>query len=288
MKPTSSSPWVKDVSEATFEADVILASDTTPVIVDFWSPSCRPCLTLGPLLEQLTHEREGKVILAKVNVDHAQRLAAYFQIDAIPAVKVIYQRQLVNEFTGLLPESALREFFDQIAPDGRDPEITQAEAAEQASPAEAEKLYREMIAQDPDKHEARVGLARVLLQLDRLDEIPELLDPVGTLGEVGAQAEAILAQVTLRQLGKSLDPASLQAKVAAEPKNAQAHLDLGTALAARGDYPSALAELYAAAELDYKLASGKAREIMVKVFYAIGTGEPLANDYRSKLSRLLY
>src|SRR5262249_32609658 len=169
MKPASS-PWVRDVTEATFEADVLLASDETPVVVDFWSPGCAPCRTLGPILERLTNERQGQVVLAKVNVDDNYQLAAYFQIDASPAIKVIYQRQLVHEFDGLLPEKALREFFDQIVPDSRDPDLINAQAAEEAAPARAEKMYREQIAQEPDKHEARVGLARVLLRLGRLDE----------------------------------------------------------------------------------------------------------------------
>ncbi|MFO0879066.1 MAG: tetratricopeptide repeat protein [Gemmataceae bacterium] len=288
MKPTPSSPWVKDVTEATFESEVILASDQVPVIVDFWSPSCRPCLMLGPLLEKLINERQGQVLLAKVNVDEAPQLAQYFRIDSIPAVKAVYQRQLVHEFTGLIPESALREFFDQISPDGRDPEVAQAEAAEEASPEQAEAMYRDMLAQDPEKHEARVGLARVLLHLNRLDEIADLLDPVGTSGDVGAQAESLLAQVYLRQQGQGLDLEALRQRVAANPNDAQAQLELGTALASRGDYADALAALYAAAERDFKLASGKAREVMVKIFYTIGSGEPLANEYRSKLSRLLY
>src|SRR5688572_5312133 len=139
MKPASS-PWVKDVTEATFEADVLAASDEAPVVVDFWSPACAPCRTLGPLLERLTNERDGKVTLAKVNTDDNPRLAAYFQIDAIPSVKVIYQRQLVHEFEGLQPEPALREFFNQIVPDSRDPALVNAQAAEEDAPERAEKL----------------------------------------------------------------------------------------------------------------------------------------------------
>ena len=288
MKPASS-PWVHEVSEATFEADVIRASDEAPVLVDFWSPTCPPCRALGPLLERLTNERQGKVLLAKVNVDDNPNLAAYFAIDAIPAVKVIYQRQLVHEFEGLLPEKALRELFDQIAPDARDEELLGAQAAEEAAPARAEKLYREQIAQDPDKHEARVGLARVLLRLGRLDEIPEVLEPVGSSGDLGAESEGVLAQVYLLKSARDLpDEKTLRQRVAADPNNAQAPLELGIVLAAKGSYEEALQWLYGAADLDFKLAQGKAREAMVKVFYAIGPNHPLANEYRSNLSRLLY
>src|SRR5262245_11073556 len=198
MKPPAqqppASPYVKDVTEANFETEVLEVSETTPVVVDFWSPRCAPCRTLGPMLERLVNERKGAVLLAKVNTDEAPRLAAYFGISAIPAVKAIYQRQLVNEFEGLLPEPALREFLNQIAHAG-DPELLNAQAAELSSPARAQKLYRDMIARDPDKLEARVGLARVLLAQDQLDEIPAILEPVGTSGDVGAAAEGILSQV---------------------------------------------------------------------------------------------
>lgn len=288
MQPASS-PWVKDVTEASFEADVLAASDETPVVVDFWSPTCAPCRTLGPMLEKLTNERQGKAVLAKVNTDDNPRLAAYFQIDAIPAVKVIYQRQLVHEFEGLQPEPALREFFNQIIPDDRDPEMVEARAAEESAPAQAEKLYRAMIAKDAERHEARVGLARVLLGQGKFDEIADVLEPVGTSGDLGVEAESLLAQVKLRQGTKDLpDEKALAKKIAANPKDAQAHLDLGNVLAAKGDTTAALAELLAAAELDFKLARGQAREAMVKVFYAIGTNHPLANEYRSRLARLLY
>jgi putative thioredoxin len=291
MKPPAkppASPHVKDVTEANFETEVLEASEKTPVVVDFWSPSCAPCRTLGPMLERLVNERKGAVILAKVNTDDAPRLAAYFGISAIPAVKAIYQRQLVNEFEGLLPEPALREFLDQIAQAG-DPELFNAQAAELAAPARAQKLYREMIAKDPDKMEARVGLARVLLQQGQIDEIPSILEPVGPSGDVGTAAEGILAQVNLVRNAKGLPTeTALRQQIAADPKNAQAHLDLGSLLASRGDYENALAELFKAAELDVKLASGGAREVMVKIFYALGSNHPLSNEYRSKLSRLLY
>jgi putative thioredoxin len=288
MKPASS-PWVKDVTEATFEADVLAASDEKPVVVDFWSPRCAPCRTLGPLLEKLTNERQGKALLAKVNTDDNPRLAAYFQIDAIPAVRVIYQRQLVHEFEGLQPEAALREFFNQIVPDDRDPALLQAQAAEESAPARAEKLYRAMLDKDAENPEARVGLARVLLKQERFDEIADVLEPVGTSGDLGAEAQGLLAQAKLRQGTKGLpDEKALRARVAADPSDAQARLDLGNVLAAKGDLPAALAELFAAAELDFKLAQGQARESMVKVFYAIGTNHPLANEYRSRLARLLY
>src|SRR4051812_15979731 len=124
-----SSAWVIDVTEENFERDVLEASHERPIVVDFWAPWCGPCRTLGPILERLTREREGRVVLAKVNTEEAQQLAAAFRISAIPAVKIIHQGQLVHEFEGLQPEAALRELFDQLAAPA-DPAMTKAQATE--------------------------------------------------------------------------------------------------------------------------------------------------------------
>jgi putative thioredoxin len=284
----SSSPWIRDVTADSFEADVVVPSRERPVLLDFWSPTCQPCRLMGPVLEKLVEERQGQVHLAKINTDQEQELASYFGISAVPAVKVIVNGQLVHEFEGLRPESELRQFLDAICP-ARNPEMEQAKAAERSSPARAEKLYRQVIEKEADGDAARLGLARALLAQDRLDEIDPVLEPVAATGEVGEEADRIKAQIYLKRAAVLLPPeAELRKRVAAEPKNAQALLDLGIVLAWQGKYPEALQSLLSAAELDMKLAAGRVREVMVKVFYALGTNHPLANDYRSRLSRLLY
>jgi putative thioredoxin len=285
---TSASSPVRDVTADTFTSDVVEPSHERPVLVDFWSPRCQPCRLLGPLLERLVEERKGDVLLAKVNTDQEQELASYFRISSIPAVKVIFKGQLVHEFEGLLPESALRQFLDEISP-RRDPAMEQARADEGTDPARAEKEYRQVLAEHPDNEAARLGLARVLLALQRPDEIDEVLEPVGAEGETGTEVERIKAQGYFMRAARSLpDEAALRKRVAAEPANGQARQDLGCLLAHQGAYAEALAMLLAAAEQDVKLAAGRVREAMVQVFYALGSDHPLANEYRSRLSRLLY
>jgi putative thioredoxin len=284
----SSSPYVIDVTNENFETEVLEASLERPIVVDFWAEWCGPCRTLGPLLERLIDERGGAVTLAKINVDEAPDIARAFQISGIPAIRVVHQRQLVNGFEGLMPEANLRQFLEKIAP-GSDPGLRAAHEAEQEDPAVAEQRYRDLIAADGDNLMARVGLGELLFEQGRLAEIRELVDPVGTSGEAGALAERLLARLWLREKVAELpETAALSATAQREPKNATARLQLGLRLADAGDYPEALAALLAAAELDFNLANGAAREAMVRVFFCLGASHPLANDYRNRLARLLY
>ena len=290
MTPKAATSWIRDVTEQNFDLDVVQESMERPVIVDFWAPWCAPCRALGPILEKLTTEKKGAVTLAKVNTEDAPQLAEYFQIQAIPAVKIFAEGQLIHEFQGVLPEASLRELFDQLAPS---PEMRkEAEAAlanATADPASAERHYRDLIAKDAEIAEPRLGLARVLFEQDRFDEIPEILEPVGSSGDNGAASDAILARIKLVRMAEKLgDEAGLRRRVAAEPKDAQARLDLGTLLSAQEAYEEGLAMLLSAAELDFKLAPKQVREVMVQVFYALGASHPLANEYRTKLARLLY
>jgi putative thioredoxin len=285
----ATSPWVVDVAEADFQRDVLEASRGRPVVVDFWAPWCQPCLLLGPLLERLVAERRGEVVLARVNVDEAPALAQHFGIASIPAVKAFRDGRPVLEFEGLLPEAHLRAFLDQVGPGEADRLAGRARALEAARPAEAERLYRQALGQEPNDASARVGLARVLLGQDRTDEVEALLEPVGSEGELGAEAERLKARLFLRRAAGGLgEEAALRRRLAGEPDNAALRYELGCVLAARGDYPAALEALLAAGERDPGLAAGKVREAMVKVFYALGADHPLANDYRARLARLLY
>ena len=280
--------WVFDVSEADFDRAVLQASRAKPVLVDFWAPWCGPCRMLGPLLERLVAERRGEVLLAKLNVDEAPTLAGRYAVSSIPAVKAFRDGRVWREFVGLLPEEYLRAFLDEVVPSAADRLATQAAALEASDPAAAERLYREAVEEDRNNLLARVGLARALLAQGKTDEIEVILEPVGSEGEVGAEAERLLARLYLRQAGAVGGEAAARARLAAEPESARRHFELGCALAAKGELADALPELLAAAERDPKLASGAAREAMVKVFYLLGVDHPLANEYRAKLARLLY
>jgi putative thioredoxin len=286
---SAKSAWVVDVAEPDFEREVIERSRERPVVVDFWAPWCGPCRMLGPLLEQLAGERDGEFVLAKVNVDEAPNLAAHFGIHGIPAVKAFRDGQLVLEFEGLLPEAQLRQFLDQVRPSEADRLARQAGPLEQTDLAAAEALYRRAIAAEPNHEAALVGLARLLIAGGRDEEAGEFLERLGPGGEQGAEYERLEAVLFLRRRGREFgDVPALQKRVAAGPDNPQLRYELGCALAGAGRYPEALEHLLAAAERDRKLAAAKVREVMVKIFHVVGVRSPLADEYRDKLSRVLY
>lgn len=288
MSPAKSS-WIVDVSEADFEKVVLQQSHERPVVVDFWAAWCQPCRMLGPILERLANERAGAFVLAKVDVDRSQQLAAEFGIEGIPAVKAIRDGKVALEFVGLLPEPQLRDFIDRICPSEADKLAQQAKDLEAKNAAKAEQLYRQALGIDSLHEPGRVGLARILLERNLDSEAEKLLDQRDFVTDEAQEATRLFELIDLRRQGRSLgEVEAIRKRVAAEPKNAQLQYELGCALAVQGKYQEALVELLAAATADRKLAAGAVRELMVKIFKIIGVRSNLADEYRDKLSKLLY
>jgi putative thioredoxin len=292
--PTPESPagrqpaWIVDVTDETFEQEVVRRSYEKPVVIDFWAEWCEPCRALKPLLEQAINERRGLIVLARINVDQAQAVAHHFELKAIPFVVAVRNGRALLQFEGVLPLEHLRRFLDEISPSESEMLVAQAKELEDGQPEKAEALYRKSLEKDPTMEAARVGLARVLIAQNK-EEGAQLLESLSTEGEFGAEVQQLKSQLALQKtLGTTGDIATLQKQVEAEPKNAELRCNLGQALAAAGKYPEALAMLLSAAELDPALAASKVREAMVQIFYAVGPSSALANDYRSKLARLLY
>ena len=174
-----------DVTDATFEQEVLAKSDEVPVVVDLWAEWCGPCKTLGPILEKVIAETDGKVVLAKVDVDHNPRVAGTFQVQSIPAVYALKGRKVVDGFVGALPEAQVREFVDRLAP-------TESEV-DRLVAAGDEASLRAALEQERDHPGAVVALAELLIGKGETDEALELLARVPETAEV--RRVAALARV---------------------------------------------------------------------------------------------
>ena len=275
--------WVVEVGEADFQAAVLDRSKSVPVVVDFWAPWCGPCRALGPRLEALAEEFAGGFVLAKVNTDDAPSLAGEFGVSGIPAVFAVKNGEVVDQFTGLLPDAALRDFVTRLVPSPADLRAAELAAKEATDPAAAEAGYRAALASNPTHEVSRVGLARLLLAAPgREEEAARLLRTI-EVGPYADEADRLRAVIALRT-----DAPDLDAVRAANPQTAAERVALGRALAARGEYVAALDELLIAAELDKAVARGPVREVMLAVFKVLGVRSETADAYRAKLQSLLY
>src|SRR5271167_1040690 len=175
---------VKEVTTASFRADVLTASTRQPVLVDFWAPWCGPCKQLAPALEKAVAATRGKVRLAKVNIDENPDLAQALRIQSIPTVYAFFQGRPVDAFQGALPDSQVKQFIDRLAAQGGGDDGVAAvleQAAQSLEAGDTENaiaLYRAILGEVPETPAAFLGLVRALLAEDNLAEAKNVLSQV--------------------------------------------------------------------------------------------------------------
>jgi putative thioredoxin len=212
---------VIDVTDDTFENDVLLRSDEVPVVVDLWAPWCGPCRTLGPILERVVEASGGKVELVKVNVDENPRIAGTFQAQSIPAVYAVAGRKVIDGFIGAVPETQVQAFVDRLTPAPTEADLLVA-AGDEAS-------LRRALEVEHDHPGAVVALARLLVESDRPDEALELLGRIPEnpdTRQLAAEARLAVADVALPPDGVDARLDSLLDSVKEDEGARQEFLDL--------------------------------------------------------------
>lgn len=284
------SEWIYAVDEKNFSPKVVEMSKNVPVVVDFWAPWCQPCKLLKPMLETAIQNLNGQVMLAEINTDENPNLAGSFKVEGIPAVFALKDGLVVNRFQGLLTDEQLKEFLATLLPTEVDKRLVEAVELKKTDPVAAEEIVRGLFKDNPKHDKVRLALARMLAgKGDEQSEVPGLLEPFGSDGDTGKEVHKIMAELRIYQITKPLPTeADVLKQIELKPKDGLAYYQLGCLKAASGSYEEALKLLIQAGENDMNLAKNSVREAMVSIFHLVGVGSPLANQYRSKLSSLLY
>jgi putative thioredoxin len=287
---------VKDSTDQDFMADVIEASKTQPVVVDFWAPWCGPCKTLGPIIEKAVNDKGGKVKLVKINIDENPGVAGQLGVRSIPMVFAFNNGQPVDGFQGALPEGQIRQFLDKLisgSPAGQELEqvIEMAgQAFREGNIEGAAQAYAAVLQQDQENVSALAGLARCYLAAGDPERARQTLAMAPADRQSDPEIKSVLTAIDLTSEDEPAgdELADQLAAVAADPGNVDARFELAEKLVAAGRNAEAVEHLLGILEGDLEAKDGEAKALLLKVFEAEGPKSAITQEGRRKLSTLMF
>jgi len=285
---------VIDINQDQFIEEVIEKSKAVPVIVDFWAPWCGPCKQLTPTLESVVNKKNGKVILAKINVDENQGIAAQLNIQSIPTVYGFVDGKPIDAFQGAQPESKIETMIDKLieaTPGNEVPKLLEeAEGLyKEQKYEEAQKIYENLIALDPGNNKTIIGLLRCLTQLRKIEDAKEILSSLDET--VLKNPEVLKIKKLLENLNSNDNPniiSELESQLKQNPDDKKIRLELATQLLNSDQISQGFQELLFLFDQDPKWNEEAAKKKLLEYFDLLGFNDPNVMEARKKLSSLMF
>jgi putative thioredoxin len=295
-QPNVEENHVKDVNEETFMDDVIEASKTSPIVVDFWAPWCGPCKTLGPALEAEVKATNGKIKMVKIDIDQNQNLASQMRIQSIPAVFAFVDGQPIDGFMGAKAPSELKSFIDKllekVTDDGGDLSEAIAVANEMLNAKEfndAAETFEAILGEDPENALAFVGLFNARMGAKKINDAKTMLEEIPDALKNKAEILALQAQIDLSNQAEGVGEINdLRSTLTNDENNHQARFDLALALFTKGETNEAIQELLTIFKVDQEWNDDAARQQLFKIFDILGSENPITLSGRRQLASMLF
>ena len=287
---------IKDVNEDTFMDDVIEASKSSPIVVDFWAPWCGPCKTLGPALEAEVKATNGKIKMVKIDIDQNQNLASQMRIQSIPAVFAFVDGQPIDGFMGAKAPSELKVFIEKLLEKVTDDEGDLSEAiavADEMLEAEefddAAETFEAILGEDPNSSLAFVGLFKSKMGAKKLDDAKKMLEEIPDALKNKSEILALQAQIELTNQAEGIAELSdLRKLLSTDVNNHQVRFDLALALFTKGETSEAIQELLTIFKVDQDWNDDAARQQLFKFFDILGGEDPITLSGRRQLASMLF
>lgn len=286
----SESAYIHNVGAQDFQALVIENSYKQPVLVDFWADWCEPCKSLAPVLAKLAEEYKGKFILAKVDTEKEQELAAHFGIKSLPTMKVIFNGQIAGERVGAVPEAEIRALIDPLIVTEADKIMDAAMAAQdEGRTQDALDLMNQALANDPANLELKINIAKLVMHQGDMKSASALLDSLNEEESKNEEAVKLRAKINMAsQLEGLPSMEQIEQRLADNPKDLEALLDKSHHLSASGLYAEAMEILIQIMIIDRQFQDDAGRKGLLALFDMLGGEHTDVQKYRRKLFTLLH